>query len=878
MYYGINLADGSKIPLGRYDAEINEILADIYPSKVDYGYKIQFNEAGGAKYDFDSADDVYKNNNIYSSHYNKLEDSDGYKLRWKFMQVGGGTDKVTVEIPPEIERNNETLKFIITQNNTELAYTEGTTDDISLTLMPPSTAGVYSILAVVKAPKDGVEKWNLAGRLDVLAREPKTYSVTLVPLAEDHSIDKDEVRNSLNSIWKQYGISWEVDVDNKFYVDADETDYNKLFIDGFTDEDWATAWEEGDEFFSQYTSIQNDINRRYNTYAKGINIYDDTHMYVFILPENKTREPGQIGDMPLGKQWGYLFVDEFGSDEHYRTLSHELGHGRTALHHTFEGGYLDKYDTQNLMDYVDPSSSPLGGGWEGALVRAQWDMVHSPARFTPLQSDEDGAFINQLVSMHICTQKFIEQFRWAYVNSQELEYESIGAPYYTHFAKNITLAGIQFKEISVEIRQDIGFVPTYQKYVSVYGRAEFSYGSVLKIISYDKPNDASNYLYPSKAVWDNQIDELKDAIYIETNRTELLKKLAVYPHQEFVRFSPSQRHRILNLIAEGSITEDYISCRNDEEIVIHLVKHVPDEHLSELFITLQQNNLMQTLCGKIQNVFGAENYTRFIAALTSSFWRHRHEDMAYVKNNWEAYTYPDANWREKQTHFIWDRTFSSDEMITYRWEYENNKIIFTTWPGSLFDKYSNNSRFYAHTRPPLDPFDIVTVYYHTQPKHISENMPADTWMAMPAFMFEWSLNEFYNKQFADFLDGSVNVASLIIPFAGTVNIPKLLFWIQASINLDNVFLINNTFSDIVKDNFSPEVIETWEDFKYLFNVVASPLQDLIYEDKVQKSNTFIAAWNIFKSSDEYSYLMNSQASKEAIIFTETFMDLFAKIE
>jgi hypothetical protein len=47
------------------------------------------------------------------------------------------------------------------------------------------------------------------------------------------------------------------------------------------------------------------------------------------------------------------------------------------------------------MDYVDPGSfTPNGGsGWEGAtnLVRAQWDMVHNPARFTPLQDDEDGA-------------------------------------------------------------------------------------------------------------------------------------------------------------------------------------------------------------------------------------------------------------------------------------------------------------------------------------------------------------------------------------------------------------------------------------------------------------------------------------------------------
>ncbi|MBN2262009.1 MAG: hypothetical protein JW735_03790, partial [Prolixibacteraceae bacterium] len=175
---------------------------------------------------------------------------------------------------------------------TPLKYRSNFTGSINLTLMPPSTAGVYSILAVV----NDNDKWNLAGRLDVLSRTPKTYSVTLVPLVEDQDINEGDVRTKLNNIWNQYGISWEVDVDNKFYVRPDDSN-NKDFIDGFTEQDWADAWDEGDEFFSQYTSIQKAINQRYNTYASSKNKYDNTRMYVFVLPEDKTREPGQVGDM-----------------------------------------------------------------------------------------------------------------------------------------------------------------------------------------------------------------------------------------------------------------------------------------------------------------------------------------------------------------------------------------------------------------------------------------------------------------------------------------------------------------------------------------------------------------------------------------------------
>jgi hypothetical protein len=72
VFYGVNLADGSVLPLGRFDPSINEILADINPNKVTYTPKIVFETVSGANYAFDPADSKYLNNNIYSNHY-KLE-------------------------------------------------------------------------------------------------------------------------------------------------------------------------------------------------------------------------------------------------------------------------------------------------------------------------------------------------------------------------------------------------------------------------------------------------------------------------------------------------------------------------------------------------------------------------------------------------------------------------------------------------------------------------------------------------------------------------------------------------------------------------------------------------------------------------------------
>ena len=321
-------------------------------------------------------------------------------------------------------------------------YCKGTGDNINLTLMPPPTAGVYSIFAVVKAPKNGVEKWNLAGRLDVQARTPKTYSVTLVPLATGHSIDEGNVRENLNDIWNQYGISWEVDVDEEFYVhvQGDDGEERKQYVNEILDGDWTKS----DNWLSEYKPVQKAINSTYNTYASSQNTYDNTRMYVFVLPADKAPYNNQIGDMfsetrlsgvhdvksgrtvkplvelipmnavisgPLGKQWGYLFVDNFGSNNsHYRTLSHELGHvsetrilgacepkcvsrtnpdersdigSKTELQHTFAGDHLEERTTSNLMDY--------GTGTD--LVRFQWEAIHNPAIIGKVfQSDEDGAY------------------------------------------------------------------------------------------------------------------------------------------------------------------------------------------------------------------------------------------------------------------------------------------------------------------------------------------------------------------------------------------------------------------------------------------------------------------------------------------------------
>ncbi len=52
----------------------------------------------------------------------------------------------------------------------------------------------------------------------------------------------------------------------------------------------------------------------------------------------------------------------------------------------------------------------------------------------------------------------------------------------------------------------------------------------------------------------------------------------------------------------------------------------------------------------------------------------------------------------------------------------------------------------------------------------------------------------------------------------------------------------------------------------------SPFQDIVLEKYLQGTTSFFVAWNAFKSSNDYNYLMSDKTSKEAITFMEGLME------
>jgi hypothetical protein len=380
-YYGIDLTTGAVICIGRYNPDINDILAAIDPDKINHAYKITFENASDAVFAFDPANPVYNSNMLFQKPY-VMEGSPDYPLRWKFMTTGSGMDKVVAKMPAGIEQNKETLKFVVTSNNTEVDYTPGAAgSDIVLNLMPATADAVYSVHAVVNTGTATTPHWQQAGRFDVFTRTAKNYSVTLVPMGGSVP-SKTDVKTALDAIWSRYGITWTVNVDDQFYTSDRATT-----IDGIINKIGTNKIMAGDQFLSEYSQQQLEINLFYKNYAVGINQYSKETMYLFVLASSAAPEDNQLGDMPLGKQWGYLF----GSFNN-RTLAHELGHGKTKLDHTFYDGNISQSTTRNLMDYSTGDS----------LVRCQWEYIHNPAVFDPVQDDEDAAEKGVCVGYVIC--------------------------------------------------------------------------------------------------------------------------------------------------------------------------------------------------------------------------------------------------------------------------------------------------------------------------------------------------------------------------------------------------------------------------------------------------------------------------------------------
>ena len=582
------------------------------------------------------------------------------------------------------------MRFV-TRGGTE--YTpesfDGESGDYVLSLVGGQENDGQELYAVY--PKSDGGYYNL-GKLLVLSYPSYRFSVKVVSVGGglpggEYSVLSDYMK----VFFSRYGIACD--------VSYDETDYSDLEL-----------FDKGSGILSAYNSRMKSFQRHY----AETRTLDESCSYLFIFPRSGHKGKRDFsGFMPRGCQFGYVFRQDFrGFDSFCLAVVHELCHGRFVLKHTFDSSYgLVKGSTDNLMDYTEGASH---------LAKWQWDVIHDPGVVVRLfERDEDGAI--QGLPDPVCVQKVFERFRAAYVNQSRFVYPATGAPGWGHNAKDITLLdGITYKSVYVKLFQDMDLVPfEFDKEI----KQEYWYGKVMQIVVRDNLAAFHAYLFPTRDEWNGQMDALVSKIMSESNRKSLVELLTILPLSEYNRFSGAEISNILAILLNGSLTEDWVSCVNEEEILLELLKNVRAVDSKQFLHTFEP-----VVISLIKKLDGA-NRDEALWILSDFIHRSFSGDVNrvtqyYMRSDGSVYNHV----------FRWSETLGADPLYDLTLSSSSNKILVSV----RNDWWFSDSKHLME----LSPYDFVGVEIESGLKYrLPSSYQGGDFLVMPALLFHWLCEE-----------------------------------------------------------------------------------------------------------------------------------------
>lgn len=239
----------------------------------------------------------------------------------------------------------------------------------------------------------GNAREETVGLMKLAVYDKQKSKVYLVPLDHNDSYDSKSIQTIMNQIYNQAVCEWEVVLKDPFMNKSWDINNDDIFDDTDMDERM------------NYTQAMKNV---YKAYDEMVGIEDDAY-YLFLV--NSKHKSQMDGYMPIGKQFGFIFVDN-DHENLAKNVAHELGHGAFNLFHSFskENMYtVSEGSTKNLMDYTNDASATL-------LNKFQWDFIHDPQALiiSALQDEEEGAFGG---SWTILDNKHTQLFNHVYDNN-----------------------------------------------------------------------------------------------------------------------------------------------------------------------------------------------------------------------------------------------------------------------------------------------------------------------------------------------------------------------------------------------------------------------------------------------------------------------------
>ncbi len=299
-----------------------------------------------------------------SDYYTTLSTlSDNYSVPW-FAMVEGKTKSIKGEISLGRETAND-VKFVCLVGDQAIVLDAKFDGNYTYTI--PIFGGTGETSLDVYALATGANGDNLTlGHARIQNMPKMDQKVILIPVKrEPGSIAKDEIEKQLNAIYGPLGITYKVEVADKF--DGEDLSFLDDGLDVTTTSNWTTSSDE--------------MKRLKNLYAQNHTI-DEQAAYIFVCPKATYEGTEVVGDMPRCSQVGYVFSEAATYNDGW-TIAHELGHGLYSFEHVFTKE-KNKGNTNNLMDYNN-----------GTILKVwQWNLLYSHKNFTIpfLEKDEDGMY------------------------------------------------------------------------------------------------------------------------------------------------------------------------------------------------------------------------------------------------------------------------------------------------------------------------------------------------------------------------------------------------------------------------------------------------------------------------------------------------------
>lgn len=764
---------------------------------------------------FDRRNAQYARSNIFMEEYKTMKTEDGelYDIPYKLIPVGE-TDVVLARAELKSKTiNSDSIVFRSGTGTIYKAQPSGKKDEYLLTLPSGKANDGIDVYATYT---DSKGKTYVLGKMIVLSYPVRQPRLTLVPVnGNGTDIDAATVKEELDKIYYPVGVDWQVNLDDNFETTVDSLDI------------------EGSGLFSMYTEGMKKLNNEFVMFKQGS--FDPSAVYLFLLRHSDDKLA--TGDMPRGKQFGYIFTETArsgGNAAFYRTIAHEIAHGTFSLSHTFDEKYqIAEKSTTNLLDYTAGTD----------LVKHQWDAIHDPGLVIGMfERDEegkskvtDGIYVNGILNAILCAKKN-NQSEIDVSGYKKLERQDPGV-FWSSELPGISYLGeceVTLKYASSQSKNtlSINIINQVDNVVTIGDNTNCKLEISIKRNLYPSVEDAEKFAAYLKGTSDEINSNIENLMKQLDGMVNLSAKIQIVPTCWYSEINNTRRVEYLNKLA--SKPDDNINT------ILKLVNTTKKENVAAFFAELGKSSIFYNF----KNSMSFANYSAFVRSCTFLFYQQEGLKDKLVNLPYNMLFINEA--REGSLGASISNSFAGNETtITIT---GNVSVVTVTTNAYGVTVPSGTKAFQAYSYQ-VGYCDLIGLELVSDFAYLKASVHNDI-IPLPAFYFDWLNANIQRESTIRSIDITFTVASLAIGLGELKAISKvgrfvfavkLTGVVKSSIDL---VLLNQKIYNFIETGSSSgaSFLSNWRKFSIMYDLATFDLRN-VNKDR-NFFNDFNITWNL----------------------------------